>query len=90
MVIIGILAATVLPRIDFCTASSTASVFGAADMIASDIRYAQGFAMANRVSKEIRFAAASNSYSFFPTSGLDPSGRLPSGVTTDTPHNIYL
>ncbi len=53
MIIIGILAATVLPRIDFGTTSSTASVAGAANMIASDIRYAQEFAMANRVSKSI-------------------------------------
>ncbi len=51
MVIIGILAATVLPRIDFGATSSRASVDGAAYMIASDIRYAQEFAMANRVSK---------------------------------------
>ena len=84
MVIIGILAATVLPRIDFGTTSSTASADGAIYMIASDIRYAQEFAMANRVSKEIRFTSGSNSYSFFPTSGLDPTGRLPSGATTGT------
>jgi len=37
MIIIGILAATVLPRIDFGTTSSRASVDGAAYMIASDI-----------------------------------------------------
>ena len=84
MVIIGILAATVLPRIDFGTISSTTSSDGAIYMIASDIRYTQEFAMANRVSKEIRFTSGSNSYSFFPTSGLDPTGRLPSGVTIGT------
>jgi hypothetical protein len=73
----------VLPRIDFGTASSTASVAGAAYMIASDIRYAQEFAMANRVSKTVTFsnAAPANVYTFSPTSGLDSSGRLPSGVT---------
>ncbi len=37
MIIIGILAATVLPRIDFRITASTASVDGAAYMIASDI-----------------------------------------------------
>jgi hypothetical protein len=52
-------------------------------MIASDIRYAQEFAMANRVSKTVTFsnAAPANVYTFSPTSGLDSSGRLPSGVT---------
>ena len=84
VVIIGILAATVLPRIDFGSTSSTVSADGAVYMIASDIRYAQEFAMANRVSKEIRFNSGVNPYSFFPTSGLDPSGRLPSGVTVGT------
>src|SRR4030042_3544554 len=54
MSIIGILAATVLPRIDFSTTSRT-SVDGARFMIASDIRYAQEFAMANRVSKTVTF-----------------------------------
>jgi len=83
LAIIGILAVVVLPRIDFGTASSTASVAGAAYMIASDIRYAQEFAMANRVSKTVTFsnAAPANVYTFSPTSGLDSSGRLPSGVT---------
>jgi prepilin-type N-terminal cleavage/methylation domain-containing protein len=76
MIIIGILAATVLPRIDFGSTSSTASVAGAANMIASDIRYAQEFAMANRVSKSITFNGSST-YTFNPPStGMDPSGRL--------------
>jgi len=84
MVIIGILAATVVPRIDF-TISTTASVDGAAYIVASDIRYAQECAMANRVSKSVTFTAGQNSYTFPatvpPTSSLDPSGRLPEGVT---------
>jgi len=76
MVIIGILAATVLPRIDFGSTSSTASVAGAAYMIASDIRYAQEWAMANRTSKSITFNGSST-YTFNPVStGIDPSGRL--------------
>jgi prepilin-type N-terminal cleavage/methylation domain-containing protein len=83
MIIIGILAATVLPRIDFGGTSSRVSVDGAANMIASDIRYAQEYATANRISKEIRFTSGSNSYSFFPTSGLDPSGQL-QGATIGT------
>ena len=81
MVIIGILAATVLPRIDFGATSSRASVDGAAYMIASDIRYAQEFAMANRVSKSVIFTSVSSVYTFNPTNNLDSSGRLPSGVT---------
>jgi prepilin-type N-terminal cleavage/methylation domain-containing protein len=86
MVIIGILAATVLPRIDFGATSSRASVDGAAYMVASDIRYAQEFAMANRVSKSIQFstAAPANKYTFSPVSaGMDPSGQL-SGATIGT------
>ncbi len=83
IVIIAILMAVVIPRAGF-DMSPRASVEGAAHMIASDIRYAQEYAMANRVSKEIRFTAGSNSYSFFPTSSLDPSGRLPSGITIGT------
>ena len=83
MIIVGILAATVLPRIDFGAISSTASANGAAYMIASDIRYAQEWAMANRVSKSIQFSAAApaNKYTFSPVSaGMDPSGQL-SGAT---------
>jgi len=80
MVIIGILAATVIPRFDFAT-SSRASVDGGAYMIASDIRYAQEFAMANRVSKSVIFTSGSSVYTFNPTGNLDPSGQLPSGVT---------
>ena len=64
MVIIGILAATVVPRIDF-TISTTASVDGAAYIVASDIRYAQEFAMANRVSKTVTFPTTHpNIYTF--------------------------
>jgi len=86
MIIIGILAATVLPRIDFGTTSSRASVDGAANMIASDIRYAQEFAMANRVSKSIIFTNGSSTYTFNPVStGMDPSGQLQSiGATIGT------
>jgi len=81
LVIIGILAVVVLPKIDFGSTSSTASVYGAAYMVASDIRYAQEWAMANRTSKTVTFTSGSSTYTFNPTSGLDPSGRLPSGVT---------
>jgi len=83
MVIIGILAATVVPRIDF-TISTTASVDGAAYIVASDIRYAQEFAMANRVSKSVIFTSGSSVYTFSPTSTLDSSGQLPSGATIGT------
>jgi prepilin-type N-terminal cleavage/methylation domain-containing protein len=83
MIIVGILAATLLPRIDFGATSSRASADGAAYMIASDIRYTQEWAMANRVSKSIQFSAAApaNKYTFAPVSaGMDPSGQL-SGAT---------
>jgi MSHA pilin protein MshC len=88
MIIIGILAAIVLPKIDFGGTSSRASVDGAAYMIASDIRYVQECAMANRVTKSIVFTSGQSIYTFPATtpstSGLDPSGRLPSGVTIAT------
>jgi prepilin-type N-terminal cleavage/methylation domain-containing protein len=81
MMIIAILAAVAIPKFDFGT-SSKASVDGAAYMVASDIRYAQECAMATRASKTITFSAGGNSYSFNPTNNLDPTGRLPYGVTT--------
>jgi prepilin-type N-terminal cleavage/methylation domain-containing protein len=86
LIIVGILAAIVLPRIDFGATSSRASVDGAAYMVASDIRYAQEFAMANRVSKSIIFANGSSTYTFNPSStGMDPSGQLQSiGATIGT------
>jgi prepilin-type N-terminal cleavage/methylation domain-containing protein len=88
IIIIGILAATVLPRIDFGGTSSTASAGGAAYMIASDIRYTQECAMASLVSKSISFTNGQSVYTFPATtpstSSLDPSGRLPSGATTGT------
>jgi prepilin-type N-terminal cleavage/methylation domain-containing protein len=80
MLIIGILSAVLIPKFDFATSSRT-SVDGAANMIASDIRYAQEFAMANRVSKSVVFTSGSSVYTFNPTNNFDPSGRLPSGVT---------
>jgi prepilin-type N-terminal cleavage/methylation domain-containing protein len=89
MIIIGILAAVVLPKINFGGTSSRVSVDGAANMIASDIRYVQECAMANRVSKSVSFVAGQSSYTFPATvpstSGLDPSGQLQSiGATIGT------
>jgi prepilin-type N-terminal cleavage/methylation domain-containing protein len=86
MIIIGILAAVVLPKINFGGTSSRVSVDGAANMIASDIRYTQEFAMANRVSKSIIFTNGSSTYTFNPVStGMDPSGQLQSiGATIGT------
>jgi hypothetical protein len=54
-------------------------------MVASDIRYAQEFAMANRVSKSVQFSTTppANKYTFNPTSSMDPSGQL-QGVTIGT------
>jgi hypothetical protein len=70
------------------TTTSRASVNGAAYMIASDIRYAQEFAMANRVSKSVNFTSGSSTYTFNPSSGLDPSGQLPSGVMINNNYTI--
>ena len=64
LVIIGILSAIVISRLDLAFTSSRASVDGAAYMIASDIRYAQEFAMANRVLKTVTFNAGSSVYTF--------------------------
>ena len=87
MVIIAILAAVVIPRAGF-DISPRASVEGAAYMIASDIRYVQECAMANRVSKSVNFVSGTSTYTFPATvpstSNLDSSGRLPSGVTIGT------
>jgi prepilin-type N-terminal cleavage/methylation domain-containing protein len=81
LAIIGILAAILIPKLDLPATSSRASVDGAAYIVASDIRYTQEFAMANRVSKSVIFNSGSSVYTFNPTSSLDPSGQLPSGVT---------
>ena len=80
LAIMGILSAVLLPKFDFLTLPR-ASAAGAAYMIASDIRYAQEFAMANALSKSVTFSSGSNIYSFTPSHNLDPSGRLPSGMT---------
>jgi len=88
MMIIGILAAVLIPKLGLPTISSTASVDGAAYMIASDIRYAQEFAMANRISKSVIFTSGSSVYTFSPTNNLDPSGQLPSGVTLGSNYTI--
>jgi hypothetical protein len=80
LAIIGVLSAVLIPRVDIL-APAKGSVVGAAYMIASDIRYAQEFAMANALSKSVNFSWGANIYSFTPSHNLDPSGRLPSGVT---------
>jgi prepilin-type N-terminal cleavage/methylation domain-containing protein len=88
LAILAILAAVVIPKLGLPSISSTASVDGAAYMVASDIRYAQEFAMANRVSKTITFTSGSSTYTFSPTNTLDPSGRLPSGITSRDNYTI--
>ena len=87
MVIVGILSAVLIPKFD-TTTSSKASVDGAAYMIASDIRYAQECAMANRISKSVIFTSGSSVYTFSPTGNFDPSGQLPSGVTINNNFTI--
>lgn len=81
LVIIGIFSAILIPRLDLPSTSSRASVDGAAYIVASDIRYAQESAMATRVSRSVIFTSGLSVYTFNPTSSMDPSGRLPSGVT---------
>jgi len=88
LAILAILAAVVIPKLSLPTTTSRASVDGAAYMIASDIRYVQEFAMANGVSKSVIFTSGSSIYSFSPSNGLDPSGRLPSGVTLSNNYTI--
>jgi prepilin-type N-terminal cleavage/methylation domain-containing protein len=88
MMMIGVLAAVAIPKLGLPTISSRTSVDGAAYMIASDIRYVQEFAMANRVSKSVNFTSGSSIYTFSPSSGLDPSGKLPSGVTISNNYTI--
>jgi prepilin-type N-terminal cleavage/methylation domain-containing protein len=88
LAILAILAAVVIPKLGLPTTTSRASVDGAAYMIASDIRYAQEFAMANRVSKSVTFTSGSSIYTFSPTNNLDPSGQLPSGVTLGSNYTI--
>jgi prepilin-type N-terminal cleavage/methylation domain-containing protein len=68
IVIIGILAATVLPRINVGSVSSQAAAAAAADMIASDIRYTQEWAMATRSSRTLSFTSGQSSYTS-PVSG---------------------
>jgi type II secretory pathway pseudopilin PulG len=84
VIIIGVLSAVVIPKLGV-TSLSVTSAGGAAWMIASDIRYVQECAMANRVSKRVVFTSGQSVYTFPPTvpstTDLDPSGRLPSGVT---------
>lgn len=80
MVIIGILSVFLIPKFNL-DYSSEAALNGAAYLIASDIRYVQEFAMANKVSKSVLFTSGSSVYTFSPTHNLDPSGKLPSGVT---------
>lgn len=80
MVIIGILSVFLIPKFNL-NYSSEAALNGAAYLIASDVRYVQEFAMANRVSKSVLFTSGSSFYTFNPTNNLDPSGQLPSGIT---------
>ncbi len=82
MAVIGILAAMAVSRVS-SSPSSGASVSGAAQMIASDIRYAQEYAMANRISKSVSFTSGASVYTFNPAGGLDGTGRLPAGVTVN-------
>jgi hypothetical protein len=74
--IIGVLAAVLIPQSNIVN-PSPALVAGGANMVASAIRYAQEYAMANRVSKSVTFASNSSVYTFSPTSTLDPPGQLP-------------
>jgi len=78
LVIIGVMSVTAAVRL---TGTSTISVRGAAEMIQTDIRYAQEVAMAEHTAKSVIFSNGSSAYTFSPASGMDPLGELPSGVT---------
>jgi MSHA pilin protein MshC len=85
MIIVGILAATVISRINFGTTSSTASANGAAYMIASDIRYAQEWAMATRSSRTVSFTSGQSSYTS-PVTGSPI--YLPTGATISNDFSV--
>lgn len=88
MTIIVILAAVAIPKFDFGT-SSNASVYGAACMIASDIRYTQEWAMATRSSRTVSFTSGQSSYTSPVTGSLTylPSGT-PSGTTISNDFSV--
>ena len=93
LAILAILAAVVIPKLDLPTISSGASVGGAAYMVASDIRYAQEFAMSYRLLKSVVFTSGSSTYTFIsdppsPSDNLDPSGQLPPGITARDTYTI--
>ncbi len=79
ILIIGVLAVVAIPKVG-TDLSQKGSIVGAAHMIASDIRYAQEYAMVRGHSKSIIFNSGSSSYSFSPSESLDPSGQLPPGI----------
>jgi len=85
--IIGIISAVAVSGLG-SSSPGQASANGAAQMIASDIRYAQEFAMANRISKSVIFTAGSSVYAFSPAGGLDGTGRLPEGITVTSSFTI--
>jgi prepilin-type N-terminal cleavage/methylation domain-containing protein len=78
LIILGVLVAAATIRF---TGTSTIAVIAAAEMIQADIRYAQETAMSEHISKSVIFSNGSSAYTFSPTSDMDPSGQLPSGVT---------
>ena len=85
LIIVGVLVAAATTRF---TSTSTIFVRGAADMIQADIRYTQETAMTKHISKSVIFSNGSSAYTFSPTSGMDPSGQLPSGVTTSNSFTV--
>lgn len=87
MVIVGTLAAIFIPRLEITT-TAKATVEGAAFMVASDLHYAQECSMTYGLSKRVIFTSGSSTYTFLPASSLDPSGRLPSGVTVGSNYSV--
>lgn len=85
MVILGILAATVIPRINVGSVSSQAAAAAAADMIASDIRYTQEWAMATRSSRTLSFTSGQSSYTSPVTGSLI---YLQSGATINSNFSV--
>ncbi len=81
MVIIGILAVMVIPRM---IATGTISARESAEMVAADIRKTQDLAMADISSHSITFVSGSGNYAIDQGTGYAQTVSLPSGVAINT------
>lgn len=81
MVIIGILAILVLPRM---ITTTTISARESAQMVAADIRKTQELAMADTAGHSITFTSGSGNYTIDQGTANAQTISLPSGVTVNT------